>query len=155
MAAARKVSVNCLRKGLKLKVAEVRELYRFLDAHMAPDAVPPGELSIALVDSAEIVRMHEAFLSDPTETDVITFPGDPDEDFAGEVCVCADYAAKQAPRFGQDFSSELALYLVHGWLHLAGYDDIAEDDRLRMRAGEKKAMELLRTAGKVPHFSLA
>jgi probable rRNA maturation factor len=155
MAVKRRISVNNLREGLSFRAGEVRELFRHLDRVMAPDAVPPGELSIAIVGRGEIVRMHVQFLGDPAVTDVITFPGDPDEDLAGEICVCADFALEQAPRFSQDFSSELALYLAHGWLHLAGYDDIAEEDRPRMREGEKRAMNSLREAGLIPHFSLA
>ena len=151
----RSVSVNNAHERLTCKAAEIRALYRLLDAAMKPDAVPTGELSIALVDGAEIVRMHKQFLDDPAVTDVITFPGDPDEDLAGEICVCADFAAAQAPRFGQSLDEELTLYLIHGWLHLAGYDDIADEDRPKMRAGEARAMAAVKAARKVPHFELS
>ena len=152
---SRRVSINNAHPRLRIKAPEVRALYRFLDGALLPDAIPEGELSIAFVDEAEIVRMHQQFLNDPTATDVITFPGDPDEDLAGEICVCADYAAAQAPRFGQTFDAELTLYLVHGWLHLAGYDDIADADRVHMREGEARAMSAIVAAGRMPHFSLA
>jgi probable rRNA maturation factor len=152
MPAERKVSVNNLHPRLKCKAAEVRALYRFIDKAMAPEAMPEGELSVAIVDREEIIRLHEQFLADPTVTDVITFPGDPDEGLAGEIVVCADFAEEQAPKFGQSFAEELTLYLVHGWLHLSDYDDIAEADRPRMRSGEAKAMAAIRAAGLVPAF---
>lgn len=152
---ARKVSVNVAHSGISCKTAQIRTLYRFLDKSAAPDAIPAGELSIAIVDEAEIVRMHKEFLNDPAVTDVITFPGDEEDDLAGEICVCADFAARQAPLFDNDFDHELTLYLVHGWLHLAGYDDIEDEDRLAMRAAEKRTMALLTEGGILPHFTFS
>ena len=154
MATQRKISVNNTHPRLRIKVAEVRALYRFLDKVMLPDAVPEGELSIAFVDKEEIVRLHVQFLSDPAVTDVITFQGDPDEELGGEICVCADFAAEQAPKFSQSLDEELTLYLVHGWLHLAGYDDIADEDRPHMRDGEKRAMAAIKAANLLPHYEL-
>ena len=150
----RKISVNNAHPRLQCKASEIRSMLRLLDANMKPDAIPDGELSIAIVDEAEIVRMHKQFLNDPAVTDVITFPGDPDDDLAGEICVCADFAAVQAPKFSQSFEQELALYLAHGWLHLAGYDDIEENDRAKMRLAEKRAMDEMIRNDQIPHFAL-
>lgn len=93
-------------------------------------------------------------MNDPTPTDVITFPGDPDMDFAGEVCVSMDHAHDFAQRKILDFSRELTLYLVHGYLHLAGYDDMKPELKRRMRAAEKKAMSLLEKNGNLPEFKV-
>jgi probable rRNA maturation factor len=144
------VSNNCPR--LRCKASDVRAMIRALDQDMPEPRAPEGELSFAIVGEEEIVAMHERFLNDPTVTDVITFPGSPEDGFAGEVCVCADYAQRQAPLFGQCVDEELTLYMVHGWLHLAGYDDIDEADRVKMREGEAKAMSLLRERGLIVHF---
>jgi probable rRNA maturation factor len=149
----RKVSVNNTYPKLACKASEIRAMYRFLDEAMRPDAIPEGELSIALVGEAEIIRMHKQFLGDPSVTDVITFPGDPGEKLAGEICVCADFAAAQAPKFSQSFEKEMTLYLAHGWLHLAGYDDIDENNRVKMRLAETRAMDEMEKNGKIPHFS--
>jgi probable rRNA maturation factor len=60
-----------------------------------------------------------------------------------------------ATRALQDaFSAELTLYVVHGWLHLAGYDDLQPAKKRRMRAAEARAMKLLRAAKAVPEFEL-
>ncbi len=56
---------------------------------------------------------------------------------------------------GQEaFSAELTLYVVHGWLHLAGYDDLQPAKKRRMRAAEKRAMGLLRSKNALPVFRL-
>ena len=67
------------------------------------------------------------------------------------------YAQKQSggsPTLQNKFSTELTLYVVHGWLHLAGYDDLQPAKKRRMRAAEARAMKLLQTAKAVPEFWL-
>jgi probable rRNA maturation factor len=113
-------------------------------------------------------------MDDPTATDVITFEGDAAAGLAGEICVSADTAARYVegprpcgPRGRQArsrlagtralqaaFSTELTLYVVHGWLHLAGYDDLQPAKKRRMRAAEKRALALLRATKAVPAFRL-
>ena len=110
-------------------------------------------------------------MQDPTATDVITFEGNPAAGLAGEICVSADMAARfvgllEGPRpcgprlaetraLQNKFSTELTLYVVHGWLHLAGYDDLVPAKKRKMRAAEKRALALLRAAKALPDFRLA
>ncbi|ATC65988.1 rRNA maturation RNase YbeY [Nibricoccus aquaticus] len=117
-------------------------------------AVPPGELSLAFLTDAALARIHDDFLDDPTTTDVITFEGNPTLESAGEICVSADTAATFAATHDRDFSDELTLYVVHGWLHLAGYDDLKPAKKRRMRAAESRAMDILRAAKALPRFTL-
>jgi probable rRNA maturation factor len=115
-------------------------------------AVPPGELSVAFLTDPALAKIHAAFMNDPSVTDVITFEGDPLAGLAGEICVSADTARAYARKLQRDFSAELTLYLVHGWLHLAGYDDLQPARKRRMRAAEKRAMTLLRRQKALPVF---
>lgn len=115
---------------------------------------PPGELSLVFLTDAAQAGLHAEFLADPTTTDVITFEGDPALGVAGEICVSADTAAAYARRHRTDFSRELLLYVVHGWLHLAGYDDLRPAKKRRMRAAEARAFRLLDRAGLAPAFTL-
>ena len=146
----RRVCVAVSHPDLKPCARVVAALFRALDAAFRP-AAPAGELSVALMTDAEICALHARFLSDATPTDVITFDGD-GSDFGGEICVSVDCAARTCERFGNDFSTELALYLVHGYLHLAGFDDHESDDIAAMRAAEKKALAILRERGALPRF---
>jgi probable rRNA maturation factor len=116
---------------------------------------PPGELSIALLTDGALAALHGRYLADPSRTDVITFAGDPEHATAGEICVSVDAAARHAKRARADLSREATLYVVHGWLHLAGYDDRGPGPRRRMRRAEARAMRLLARAGAVPRFKLA
>lgn len=74
------------------------------------------EIEVSVVSDDEITRVHASFLDDATPTDVITF-------HHGEIIVSADTAACRSPEHGQDIDHELALYIVHGLLHLAGWND--------------------------------
>lgn len=113
---------------------------------------PPGELSIVFLRDEELAQIHADFMNDPSATDVITFEGDATAGLAGEICVSADTAATYVRETGGDFAEELTLYVVHGWLHLAGYDDLQPARKRRMRAAEQRALALLLAAGAVPQF---
>ena len=116
---------------------------------------PPGALSVAFLDDAALAGLHGRFLGDPSATDVITFAGDAANAAAGEICVSADAAARHARATGARLSGEIALYVVHGWLHLAGYDDRKPADRRAMRRAEARAMRLLARSEALPRFKLA
>ena len=115
--------------------------------------IPEGEISLVFLTDPALAQLHADFLADPTPTDVITFAGAPAAGTAGEICISADAALRQAGR-RRDFSAELILYLVHGWLHLAGYDDLQPAKKRHMRRAESRALRLLRTAGALPKFTL-
>lgn len=123
--------------------------------------VPPGELSLAFVTDPALARIHAAFLGDRSPTDVITFAGTSaaglapiESGLAGEICVSVDAASTFAADHGRDFAAEMTLYIAHGWLHLAGHDDLTPTAKKRMRAAEARAMALLRERRLIPGFAL-
>lgn len=63
--------------------------------------------------------------------------------FAGEIVICVDQARRAAKEFGTTFEAEILLYLVHGWLHLAGLNDLVPAERAQMRAAEAEALAFL------------
>jgi probable rRNA maturation factor len=119
---------------------------------------PPGELSLVFMTDEALATLHADFLDDPTVTDVITFEGNSVLGSAGEICVSADAALRQigsaSAKTRAAFSTELILYVVHGWLHLAGYDDLQPAKKRIMRRAEAKALSLLRAGGRLPEFQL-
>ena len=144
---------------LRLNRRAVMRLIATLET--APDAFAlrdpaflAGELSLVFLPDAALDQLHADFLGDPTTTDVITFAGDPALGTAGEICVSVDTALRYARQHGRAFSAELTLYLVHGWLHLAGYDDLIPAKKRLMRRAESRALQLLTRAGALPEFSL-
>ncbi len=165
----REISIRNAHPRLKLDRRAVAAAVAVLDTHAGKflGGCPPGELSLVFLNDPALAQIHADFMADPTATDVITFEGDPAAGLAGEICVSADTAwryvgasldgARGRPhgtRHQKKFSAELTLYLVHGWLHLAGYDDLQPAKKRRMRAAEKRVMALLRAADAVPDFRL-
>ena len=85
-----------------------------------------AEIEVAIVSDATIARVHRDFMGLPDPTDVITFAH-------GEIVASAETARARAAEFGHGANEELALYIVHGLLHLNGFDDMAPRDAARMR----------------------
>jgi probable rRNA maturation factor len=132
--------------------AALRRALHHLDAAAGRfmDGPPPGEITVLVLTDLALARLHADYLDDPTPTDVMTFPGDPAFGVAGDIAVSADTAARYAAAHARNFAAELTLYVVHGWLHLAGYDDRTPAAKRRMRAAEHRALTLLAQAGITP-----
>lgn len=142
------------RSGSRTSAASPAPVAGVSAASPARSPVPPGELSLVFLTDDALASLHGVFLADPSATDVITFPAPPDSGAAGEICVSVDRAAAEARRRGHSLAEELTLYLVHGWLHLAGHDDLVPPLKRRMRAAETRALRLVREGPGYPDFRL-
>jgi probable rRNA maturation factor len=85
------------------------------------------ELSVLLVTEGEMAQLHQRYLGEAGATDVLSFSMD-EEGLLGDVVICPAVAASQNP----DAAAEVRLLLVHGILHLLGYDHQKEEDRREM-----------------------
>ncbi len=104
-----------------------------------------GEISVAVVDDAEMRRLHARYFGDDSPTDVLSFPLEVENNhLEGEIVVCAETAVRQGRRLRRSPEEELILYAVHGALHLSGYDDMAPGDRAVMF---RRQDEILRRLG--------
>lgn len=116
--------------------------------------LPVGEDWMAVVHfvgARVMARANSDYVGHAGATDVITFSyfDDPASRFPGDVAaellICLDVAAKEgAKRADSSFAEELALYILHGFLHAAGYDDLAPETRRAMRRAERRGMKRLR-----------
>jgi probable rRNA maturation factor len=120
---------------------------------LASEGVARASISLALVDDATIRVLNARHLGHDWPTDVISFglsePGD--SLLSGELVVSAEMAAATARQAGADPRAELALYVVHGLLHLCGLDD--DDPRARAEMRRREAT-VLDAAGLVNTFPL-
>lgn len=99
-------------------------------------------VEVVLLDDPSLAALHDQWLGDPSVTDVMAFDlGDEGEGPAAEVYASVDRARELAGQRGVDWGRELALYLVHGTLHLCGHDDHEDEERAAMRAAEAAVME--------------
>lgn len=127
-----------------------------------------AEISIAIVDDPAIHEINRTHLQHDYPTDVISFlldsgVADPRSVtqagpkgrgqglwIDGEIILSADTAIREAQEYGWDASSEMALYVVHGLLHLCGYDDLTDEEQAIMRDRER---EILTSLGLSPQYS--
>jgi probable rRNA maturation factor len=86
-----------------------------------------GELALSFVDEDEMADLHLRYLEEPGPTDVLSFPLDEDG-LIGDVVVCPAFAVREHP----DLPAECRLLVVHGVLHLLGYDHEDDADRAVM-----------------------
>ena len=91
------------------------------------------EVSVLIVSDRRMAALHRRFMKERGPTDVITFQH-------GEIFIGVETAVRNARRFKNDLGSELQLYIVHGLLHLHGFDDEDETNTKRMRWAEKKIL---------------
>ena len=112
-------------------------------------------LSVVFLNKEDHSQLHGQFLNDFRPTDVITFPADPENDLVGEICVSVDQAIEFSDNEKLTFDQELSLYLIHGLLHLVGFDDKNANDRKIMKREEANALEIIEKDDLWPHFLLA
>ncbi len=103
-------------------------------------AVLPEEIGVTLVSDTRIRQVHREFMAFDGPTDVITFQH-------GDLVISVDTAERQAVQYGTSFEHELRLYLVHGLLHLAGYDDRTEAGFSEMAGLQDRLVAELEAAG--------
>lgn len=137
-----KIAIASPQELVPLDRARLREIVRaVLDGEHIKDA----EISLAFVDNPTIHRLNQRYLQHDEPTDVLSFPlSDPSATkLAGELVIGVEVALEQATQRGHDVQVELALYVIHGLLHLCGYDDHDDADRRAMRDRERHYLSLL------------
>jgi len=105
-----------------------------------------ASLSVAVVDDAEIRRLNDRYLARDETTDVLSFGYGGDEDrVEAEVVVNASEAIRRSADRGHSAHDELLLYMVHGFLHAVGYDDLEPERAARMH---ERQIQILRRVGR-------
>jgi probable rRNA maturation factor len=103
---------------------------------------PQAELSVVLVDEDTMSAYHEKYMDEKGPTDVLSFPMDelrppaedeePPEGLLGDIVLCPAVTARQAAEHGRTPDAEAEYLLVHGLLHLLGYDHATAEERAEM-----------------------
>jgi probable rRNA maturation factor len=106
-------------------------------------ALEDFELAICIVRAPEMARINETFLQHTGSTDVITFDysENPASALHGEIFICIDDALAQAREFRTSWQSEIARYVIHGILHLRGFDDLRPAARQKMKREENRLLK--------------
>ena len=102
-----------------------------------------GELHYYFCGDDTLLNINKQRLGHDFYTDIVTFPlSDCDAFISSEFCLSLDRIAENALSFGRTFESELLRVIIHGVLHLIGFDDLTEEEEISMRAEEEKCLEI-------------
>lgn len=121
-------------KDLTIKAASVKRLVSFI---LDECKISYKEIAIYFVGKRKIEKLHDQFFQDPTPTDCITFPFD--DAFLGEIFVCPKVAQEYDPKRPY---LETTLYIIHGILHLLGFNDIDKKEREKMVRRQRRLLNL-------------
>ena len=124
------------------RVADLTELSlgRFL-ARARRAAGLRGAVNVLLTSSAEMKSLNRRFRGKDEPTDVLSFPAEPGarKQFAGEIAISAEIAAKNARALGHSPAEEVKILVLHGVLHLRGYDHQCDNGRMARREKQLRA----------------
>lgn len=137
-----KISVQSPQEIVPIDRGRLREITR---AVLEGENVKDHEISLVFVDNPTIHRLNKRYLDHDEPTDVLTFPYSSADakKLEGELIVGVEIAREQAEERGHDVQAELALYVIHGLLHLCGFDDKADADEKAMRERERHYLQQL------------
>lgn len=129
----RKISVNVVELE-KFADNAVQHSLR-LHQRQGTDLRKLGEIFIWLISDRRMALLHRKFLGQSGPTDVLTFQH-------GEIFISVETARRHARAFGNSLLHELKLYIIHGLLHLHGFDDQTSSEAHRMKAAQERILRL-------------
>lgn len=114
-----------------------------------------AQLSMVFCDDEAIKDINNQFRGKNEPTDVLSFPMElenfiPEVRMIGDIVISTDTAARQAEEYKHSVIAEIVILMIHGLLHLHGYDHIEEEDRVKMRARESDVLNMLCALKKYP-----
>ncbi len=147
------IAITDRQRLLSLDLALLRDV---VEGTLSDEGVATARIGLALIDDREIHRINREYLNHDYPTDVISFllcesreegrePPDPErrgrgKSLEGEIAVSTETALASATELDWNPHDEVVLYVVHGLLHLAGYDDLSPDERRLMRRRERSIL---------------
>ncbi len=141
-----KITFYNSQKDLSLSLPHCRKAIGYLLKYLK---INTDELIIHFVSTKKICLLHQTTFNDPTPTDCISFPLDAidapriDYHVLGEIFICTKVAATYALQHNLRPQEELMRYIIHGILHLIGYDDMTPADYKKMKQREKNCLYYL------------
>lgn len=146
------INVRYQKSGLAGSRSELSRFSRdLLSLCCAEEQLSPTELTVLFCSEQSIHEMNRTYLQEDHPTDVLSFPAE-EEGYLGDLAVCLPVCARNAMENGKELGEEVALLLVHGFLHLLGHD---HDNAARKKRMWKRTDQLLAAAAEIDIPSIA
>ena len=133
------IDVEIIDNSLSIEPDKVKNL---ANSVISQSEIQEGELTIIFAQKELLREMKKNFFSEDVYTDVIAFQlNEKNERIEVEIYISTIIASENAKKFGQTVSNELARLICHGCLHLSGYKDNTESEKLNMRSEEDRFLK--------------
>lgn len=129
--------------GVTMPALDVERVREWIVAVVSNEGYRVGELHYYFCSDEVLLDINQSRLGHDFYTDIVTFPLVEGTVLSGEFCLSLDRIAENAVTFGRSFESELSRVMIHGVLHMMGYDDHTDADRQQMRSKEDESLKLL------------
>ncbi|MFN2363449.1 MAG: rRNA maturation RNase YbeY [Halarsenatibacteraceae bacterium] len=139
MARTNNIMINNLIADERLDSDLLNDLNQLADNLLTAKGIEEAELSITFVGNSKIKELNKTYREKDEVTDVLSFPID--EELLGEVIISLPRAVEQAEDYGHSLRREVAFLMVHGLLHILGYDHKTDSDKTEMRQSEEEFLE--------------
>lgn len=142
--------IKFLCKDIDFKLTRQKVLKDWIKKIITNHSLRVGDINYLLTNDEEVLQVNKDFLGHDYYTDIITFDtsdyeyGEQSSDkISGDIVISIDTVRENATFYGVSFTEELHRVIIHGILHLIGYDDLSDQDKLQMREQENVALLLL------------
>ena len=139
------MAIHFLNEDVNLKIKEKSNLKRWIEKVIRLENKMPGLIQFVFCSDESLLIKNQTFLSHNTLTDIITFDYSTDRIISGEIYISLDRVKENALKFNCKEEEELRRVIIHGVLHLCGYEDKSEKQKKQMRNKENNSLILFDT----------
>lgn len=137
-------------KDIDFNLSSQKVLKEWIKKIISLHSLKVGDINYLLTNDEEVLQVNRQFLGHDYYTDIITFDTsdygfgtEGDDKISGDIVISIDTVRENAITYGATFEEELHRVIIHGILHLIGYDDHEEEDIAQMREQENLALKIL------------
>lgn len=136
-------------EGIEIPSALSEEnITKWIDRVAASHQKEAGDLTYIFCSDQKILEINNQYLQHDYYTDIITFDYSEDNLISGDIFISLDTVKSNSEEFGTDYNEELHRVIIHGILHLCGFDDHTDEEEKEMRNLENQALSLIIQSGK-------
>ncbi len=129
-------------EDIKFNLPQKQEVKKWLQTVILSEGKKTGEVSVIFCSDDYLLKINRQYLQHDYYTDIITFDYTEGDTIGGDLFISVDTVRANADEYRQTFEQELRRVMVHGVLHLCGYDDTTDEEQAVMRRMEDKYLEL-------------
>jgi probable rRNA maturation factor len=135
------LSINVYYDNVKFRIKEIKRVKEFFNKVIKNEKVHCGDLNFIFTSDESLLEINQSFLSHNYFTDVITFNYCEKKKLNGEIYISIDSVRRNAKELKEKVNDEILRVMIHGVLHLIGYDDKTEVEKIKIREKENYWIE--------------